>query len=220
MFFMYVYEKVENLKRIIDCGIIAVVRAESSDQALKIAEACKDGGIQAIEITMTVPGAVDVITELAKAYPNQEILIGAGTVLDSETARTCILAGAEFIVSPCLNEDIITLTHRYGKIVMPGTYTVTEIIKALELGADVIKFFPGSLGGPDAIKAIRGPLPHAPICPTGGVSIDNVPDWIKAGAVAVGVGGQLTKGAKTGDYQSITDTAKQFIALIKEARNN
>jgi len=214
------YEKVANLRRIIDCGIIAVVRAESGDQALKIVEACKEGGIQAIEITMTVPGAVDVIKELAKAFPKKEILIGAGTVLDSETARACILAGAEFIVSPNLNADTIKLTHRYGKIIMPGTYTVTEIVKALELGADVIKFFPGSLGGPDTIKAIRGPLPHVPICPTGGVSLDNVTDWIKAGAVAVGVGGQLTKGAKTGDYQSITDTAKQFIALIKAARNN
>lgn len=214
------YEKLENLKRIVDCGIIAVVRAESADQALKIAEACKAGGIQAIEITMTVPGAVDVIKELVKAYPGKEILVGAGTVLDPETARACILAGAEFIVSPNLNPDTIKLTHRYGKIIMPGTYTITEITKAMELGADVVKFFPGSLGGPAAIKAIRGPLPHVPFCPTGGVSLDNVSDWIKAGAVAVGVGGQLTKGAKTGDYESITAKAKEFIALIKAVRNN
>ena len=214
------YEKLENLKRIIDCGIIAVVRAESADQALKIAEACKAGGIQAIEITMTVPGAVDVIKELVKAYPGKEILVGAGTVLDPETARACILAGAEFIVSPNLNPDTIRLTHRYGKIIMPGTYTITEIVSAMELGADVVKFFPGSLGGPAAIKAIRGPLPHVPFCPTGGVSLDNVTDWVKAGVVAVGVGGQLTKGAKTGDYDSITAIAKEFITLIKTARNN
>jgi 2-dehydro-3-deoxyphosphogluconate aldolase/(4S)-4-hydroxy-2-oxoglutarate aldolase len=214
------YEKLENLKRIIDCGIIAVVRAESADQALKIAEACKAGGIQAIEITMTVPGAVDVIKELVKAYPGKEILVGAGTVLDPETARACILAGAEFIVSPNLNPDTIKLTHRYGKIIMPGTYTITEIVSAMELGADVVKFFPGSLGGPAAIKAIRGPLPHVPFCPTGGVSLDNVTDWVKAGVVAVGVGGQLTKGAKTGDYDSITAIAKEFITLIKTARNN
>lgn len=214
------YEKLENLKRIIDCGIIAVVRAESADQALKIAEACKAGGIQAIEITMTVPGAVDVIKELVKAYPGKEILVGEGTVLDQETARACILAGAEFIVSPNLNPDTIKLTHRYGKIIMPGTYTITEIVSAMELGADVVKFFPGSLGGPAAIKAIRGPLPHVPFCPTGGVSLDNVTDWVKAGVVAVGVGGQLTKGAKTGDYDSITAIAKEFITLIKAARNN
>lgn len=214
------YEKLNNLTRIIDSGIIAVVRAESADQALKIAEACKAGGIQAIEITMTVPGAVDVIKELVKAYPGKEILVGAGTVLDPETARACILAGAEFIVSPNLNPDTIKLTHRYGKIIMPGTYTITEIVSAMELGADVVKFFPGSLGGPAAIKAIRGPLPHVPFCPTGGVSLDNVTDWVKAGVVAVGVGGQLTKGAKTGDYDSITAIAKEFITLIKAARNN
>ena len=214
------YEKLNNLTRIIDSGIIAVVRAESADQALKIAEACKAGGIQAIEITMTVPGAVDVIKELVKAYPGKEILVGAGTVLDPETARACILAGAEFIVSPNLNSDTIKLTHRYGKIIMPGTYTITEIVSAMELGADVVKFFPGSLGGPAAIKAIRGPLPHVPFCPTGGVSLDNVTDWVKAGVVAVGVGGQLTKGAKTGDYDSITAIAKEFITLIKAARNN
>ncbi|MGI6596397.1 MAG: bifunctional 2-keto-4-hydroxyglutarate aldolase/2-keto-3-deoxy-6-phosphogluconate aldolase [bacterium] len=214
------YEKLNNLTRIIDSGIIAVVRAESADQALKIAEACKAGGIQAIEITMTVPGAVDVIKELVKAYPGKEILVGAGTVLDPETARACILAGAEFIVSPNLNPDTIKLTHRYGKIIMPGTYTITEIVSAMELGADVVKFFPGSLGGPAAIKAIRGPLPHVPFCPTGGVSLDNVTDWVKAGVVAVGVGGQLTKGAKTGDYDSITAIAKEFITLIKTARNN
>ncbi|MFY9188162.1 MAG: bifunctional 2-keto-4-hydroxyglutarate aldolase/2-keto-3-deoxy-6-phosphogluconate aldolase [bacterium] len=214
------YEKLNSLTRIIDSGIIAVVRAESADQAFKIAEACKAGGIQAIEITMTVPGAVDVIKELVKAYPGKEILVGAGTVLDPETARACILAGAEFIVSPNLNPDTIKLTHRYGKIIMPGTYTITEIVSAMELGADVVKFFPGSLGGPAAIKAIRGPLPHVPFCPTGGVSLDNVTDWVKAGVVAVGVGGQLTKGAKTGDYDSITAIAKEFITLIKTARNN
>jgi len=213
-----VFEKLENLKRIVDCGLIAVVRAESAEQALKIAEACKEGGVEAIEITMTVPGAVDVIKELVKAYPHKEILVGAGTVLDPETARACLLAGAEFIVCPNLNEDTIKLVHRYGKIVMPGTYTITEIVRAMELGGDIIKFFPGSLGGPAAIKAIRGPLPHVPFCPTGGVSLENVSDWIKAGVVAVGVGGELTKGAKTGDYPGITATAREFIARIKAAR--
>lgn len=213
------YKKLNHLLRIIDSGIIAVVRAESPDQALKIARACRAGGIQAIEITMTVPGALAVIEELGRAYPNGEILFGAGTVLDPETARDCITAGADFIVCPNLNPDTIRLTNRYGKIIMPGTYSITEITQALELGSDIIKFFPGSLGGAAAIRAIKGPLPHVPLCPTGGVSLNNVGDWIEAGAVAIGVGGQLTKGAKTGDYDGITARAKEFISRIKEARN-
>jgi 2-dehydro-3-deoxyphosphogluconate aldolase/(4S)-4-hydroxy-2-oxoglutarate aldolase len=213
-----VYQKLENLNRILERGIIAVVRAEGPDQALKIAEACKAGGIDIIEITMTVPGAIDVIKELVNAYPNKEVLVGAGTVLDAETARFCILAGAEFIVCPNINPDTIKLVHRYGKVVMPGTYSITEIVTAMELGGDVIKFFPGSMGGPAAIKAIRGPLPHVPLCPTGGVSLENVAEWIKSGAVAVGVGGQLTEGAKNGDYERITVTAKEFVKRINDAR--
>jgi 2-dehydro-3-deoxyphosphogluconate aldolase/(4S)-4-hydroxy-2-oxoglutarate aldolase len=212
------YEKLANLQRMLECGIIAVIRAESPEQALRIATACKEGGIESIEITMTVPGAVDVIKELVKAYPHKEILVGAGSVLDPETARACLLAGAEFIVCPNASEDTIKLVHRYGKIVMPGAYTIAEIVRAMELGGDVIKFFPGTLGGPAAIRAIRGPLPHVPFCPTGGVSLENVTDWFRAGVVAVGVGGELTKGAKTGDYAGITATAGKFIELIKDVR--
>lgn len=213
------FDKLEFLSRVVDSGIIAVVRAESGDQALKIAEACKAGGIEVVEITLTVPGAVDVIKELVRAYPHREVLVGAGTVLDPETARACILAGAEFIVSPNLEEETVKMAHRYGKAAMPGAYTATEIVRAMEFGGDIVKFFPGSMGGPDAIKALRGPFPHVPFCPTGGVSLENVADWIKAGVVAVGVGGELTKGAKTGDYAGITAAAGEFVRRIKAAHS-
>jgi len=208
------------LKRIEETGIVAVVRAENPEQALKIAEAVKKGGIQAIEITMTVPGAVEVIKELAKAYPNQEIIIGAGTVLDSETARACILAGAEYVVSPGTDFETIKLCNRYQKVVMPGCMTVTEVLKAMEAGADVIKVFPATLFGPKIIKAIKGPVPQAPLLPTGGVNLDNVAEWIKAGSLAVGVGSSLTAGAKKGDYEAVTNTASEFVKRIAETRKS
>lgn len=210
--------KIENLKRIEETGIVAVVRAENAEQALKIAEAVKAGGIQAIEITMTVPGAIDVIKELARNYSNKEILIGAGSVLDAETARSCILAGAEYIVGPALDEEMVRLCNRYQKVVMPGAMSVTEVVKAMELGADIVKVFPATLFGPKIIKAIKGPLPQAPLLPTGGVNVDNVAEWIKAGSFAVGVGGALTAGAKRGDYEEVTRTASEFIKRIKAAK--
>jgi 2-dehydro-3-deoxyphosphogluconate aldolase/(4S)-4-hydroxy-2-oxoglutarate aldolase len=210
--------KVEDLKRIEETGIVAVVRAENAEKALKITEAVKAGGIDAIEITMTVPGAVDVIKQLTDEYSRDEILIGAGSVLDAETARACILAGAEYIVSPSLDEETIAMCNRYQKAVMPGAMSVTEVVKAMKYGADIVKVFPATLFGPKIIKAVKGPLPQAPLMPTGGVSLDNVKDWIKAGSLAVGVGSSLSKGAKTGDYEQVTETAKEFIRLIKEAR--
>jgi len=211
--------KIENLKRIEESGIVAVVRAESSEQALKIAEAVKAGGIQAIEITMTVPGAIDVIKELVRTYSNSEILIGAGSVLDAETARFCLLAGAEYIVSPALDIETIKLCNRYQKIVMPGAMSVTEVLRAMEAGADVVKIFPAELFGPKIIKAIKGPLPQAPLLPTGGVNLNNVDQWIIAGSFAVGVGSALTGGAKKGDYDEVTRTAKEFIKKISSTRN-
>lgn len=211
-------EKYNTLKRMLDNGVVAVVRAENAEQAIKIAEAVKNGGIESIEITLTVPGAIDVIKELKKAYPNNEVIIGAGTVLDSETARAALLAGAEYIVSPNLNLDVVRLCNRYQKICMPGAMTLKEIIEAMEAGADVIKLFPGNVFGPSMVKAIKGPLPYANIMPTGGVTISNVGDWIKAGCVAVGVGGELTAGAKTGDYALVTQTARAFIEAVRTAR--
>jgi len=211
--------KVEDLKRVEETGIVAVVRAENAEKALKITEAVKKGGIDAIEITMTVPGAVDVIKQLTDEYSKDEILIGAGSVLDAETARACILAGAEYIVSPSLDQETIEMCNRYQKAVMPGAMSVTEVVKAMKYGADIVKIFPATLFGPKIIKAIKGPLPQAPLMPTGGVSLDNVKDWIKAGSLAVGVGSSLSKGAKTGDYEKVTETAKEFIRLIAEARS-
>ena len=210
--------KMENLKRIKETGIVAVVRAENADKALKIAEALKAGGMEAIEITMTVPGAVDVIKELAQTYKDGEILIGAGSVLDAETARACLLAGAEYIVAPTLDVDTIKLCNNYQKAVMPGAMSVTEVLKAMKAGADVVKIFPATLFGPKIIKAIKGPIPQAPLLPTGGVNLDNVADWIKAGSFAVGVGSALTAGAKEDDYEQVTNTAAEFISRIKAAR--
>ena len=207
------------LSRIQESGLVAIVRADSAEQAENIADALAAGGVAAIEITFTVPGAADVIKALSAKYKSGEIIIGAGTVLDPETARTAILAGAQYIVTPCLNVETVKLCNRYRVVCMPGAMTLKETIEAMEAGGDVIKIFPGELFGPAIIKAFRGPLPHAPLMPTGGVSLDNAAEWIKAGSVAVGVGSTLTAGAKTGDYVAVTKTAKQFVEKIKEARN-
>ena len=210
--------KLTTLHKIMDCGLVAVVRAESSEQAFKIADACIAGGVAAIEITFTVPGAAELIKDLCQKYTSGEIIIGAGTVLDPETARIAILAGAQYIVSPSFNAETVRLCNRYQIPVMPGCMTLREVVEAMEAGADVIKVFPGETFGSGFIKAIKGPLPQAPLMPTGGVGLDNVGEWIKAGCVAVGVGGNLTGGAKTGDYESITTIAKQFIEKIRVAR--
>lgn len=206
------------LQKIMESGLVAVVRAENSEQAIKIADACVKGGVAAIEITFTVPGAVDVIKDLANTYKSGEIIIGAGTVLDSETARAAILAGAQYVVSPSLNVETVKLCNRYQIPIMAGAMTIKEIVEAMEAGADIVKIFPGESMGATFVKAVKGPLPQAPMMPTGGVSLDNVAEWIKAGCVAVGAGGSLTGGAKKGDYAAITETAKQFIAKIREAR--
>ncbi|SNR96918.1 2-dehydro-3-deoxyphosphogluconate aldolase / (4S)-4-hydroxy-2-oxoglutarate aldolase [Anaerovirgula multivorans] len=210
--------KIETLQKIAEVGIVSVVRAENAEIAEKIAKACIDGGIPAIEVTFTVPGAEKVITALKEKFTKDQLIVGAGTVLDSETARIAILAGAEYVVSPSFDLETAKLCNRYQIPYMPGCMTITEMVKAMEAGADIIKVFPGSAFGASFIKAIKGPLPQAALMPTGGVSLDNVGEWIKNGCVAVGVGGELTGGAKIGDFQSITDIAKQFVEKIKEAR--
>lgn len=210
-------KKWDILKKITDSGLVVVVRAENPDEAKKIADACLKGGAAAIEITYTVPGATRVIEELARYYAG-EIIIGAGTVLDPETARISMLAGAQYIVSPCLELETMKMCNRYQVPYMPGVMTVEGVVKAMEYGADILKVFPGEAFGPKIIKALKGPLPQANMMPTGGVSIDNVGEWIKAGAIAVGVGGNLTAGAKTGDFASITRLAAEFVEKIKEAR--
>lgn len=211
-------KRMETIRQISESGVVAVIRAESKEQGIKIVDAVKKGGIKALEITMTVPGAIDIIKELSEVYKNEDVIIGAGTVLDSETARACILAGAKYIVSPCLSADVVRLCNRYRIPVMPGIMTVKEAVEALELGADVLKVFPGNAFGPSIISAFRGPLPQGNFMPTGGVNLDNVKDWIAAGAIAVGTGSDLTKGAKTGDYELITETAAKFVDAVKKAR--
>ncbi|MBV8731529.1 MAG: bifunctional 2-keto-4-hydroxyglutarate aldolase/2-keto-3-deoxy-6-phosphogluconate aldolase [Acidobacteriia bacterium] len=210
--------KLRVLSRIVESGLVAVIRAESTDQALRIASACAEGGAAALEITFTVPGAAKVIGELTKRFSIEEISIGAGTVLDPETARVALLEGAQFLVSPALNPQTARLANRYQVPYMPGAGTMYEIIEAMECGADIIKVFPGETLGPAFVKAVKGPLPQASLMPTGGVSLENAQAWIKAGCVALGVGGNLTAGAKSGDYQSITILARRFIEIIQHAR--
>lgn len=202
--------KEQVLQAIEDSGMVAVVRGETSEQAMEIVEKCIAGGIQAVELTFTVPFAHRVIEDLARKYGDQ-IILGAGTVLDSETARIAILSGAEFVVSPHFNAEVVKLCNRYRKAVMQGILTVSEAVTAMEAGTDVLKLFPGELFGPAFIKAIKGPLPYARVMPTGGVNVDNVADWIKAGAVAVGAGSSLMKG-------DVKANAAAFVKNIRKAR--
>lgn len=202
--------KEEVLTRIRGDGMVAVVRAETTENAMGVVESCIAGGISAIELTFTVPFAHRVIEDLARRYGG-EILLGAGTVLDSETARIALLSGAQFVVSPHFNPEVTRLCNRYRVASMAGILTITEAVTAMEAGVDVLKLFPGDLFGPAFIKDIRGPLPYAQIMPTGGVSVDNVADWIKAGAVAVGAGSSLLKG-------DVAANARAFMERIAAAR--
>ncbi len=211
--------KLKVLNRVVESGLVAIVRTDSPEQAARIGDACAEGGVAALEITFTVPSAEVVISDLVKRYKPEQITIGAGTVLDPETARIAILSGAQFLVSPAVNVETARLANRYQVPYMPGADNVRDVIEAMECGADIIKVFPGETLGPDFIKAVRAPLPQASLMPTGGVSLDNARAWIKAGAVALGVGGNLIAGAKTGDYESITRLARRFIEVIREARH-
>ena len=198
--------------------VIALIRADSPDGLLDCARALAAGGLTSIELTMTTPGAIRMLEKATSELP--DFLFGLGTVLDAETARVGILSGAKFIVTPALRPDVITLCKRYSVPVFSGAFTPTEIINAWEAGADAAKIFPAEFFGPGYIKSVKAPLPHANLMPTGGVSIDNVGSWIAAGSIAVGVGGSLTAGAKTGDFQSITDLTRRFIEAIQQARKD
>lgn len=212
-------DKLETLSKIKDCGLVAVVRAKDENEAERITEACIEGGVAAIELTFTVPKAHRLIEHMADRYAGSgDIIIGAGTVLDSETARIAILSGAQYVVSPHLDECILRLCAHYRIACMPGVFTPTEAVKALENGADILKIFPGDIATPKFIKALHGPLPQAQMMPSGGVSLENAAEWIKAGAVALGAGGSLTGTAKDGDFSAITEKAKRFIKIIKESR--
>ncbi len=208
------------LAALVEGAIVPVVRASSSEAALQAVEAIASGGIRAAEITMTVPGAVQVLEKLAGRFGGN-MLLGAGTVLDPETARTCLLAGAEFIVSPSLKPATIEMVKRYSKPVFPGALTPTEVLAAWEAGADAVKIFPcGNVGGAKYIKALKGPFPQIEMIPTGGVNLETIGEFLKAGACAVGVGGELldAKLMKQGKFDDLTERARQFVAAIAKTR--
>ncbi len=214
--------KEEVRRRIIEVGICPVVRAQSPEQAVAATEAVCAGGIPVVEITMTVPGAVEVIAELSRTV-SKDILVGAGTVLDAETAQRCIDAGAQFLVSPGFDLATVKLANAQKKLIMAGALTPTEVITAWNAGADFVKIFPcGNLGGAAYIKALKGPLPQVPMVPTGGVNMQTAADFIKAGAAALGIGGELVSAGalKSGNLALITETARQFVNIVREARHS
>lgn len=212
-------EKEKVIAKIKEVGVVAVIRGNDVEHGVKISDACIAGGVTAIEVAFTTPRAHETIKTLVDKYKdNENVVIGAGTVLDPETARIAILNGAEFVVSPSINLETIKLCNRYRIACMPGTTTIEGVLTAMEAGADIIKIFPGEIVGTKLIKAIKGPVPQAQLMPTGGVTVENLHEWLHVGCVAVGAGGSLTGGAKTGDYQLITDTAIKFIEAVKVAR--
>jgi len=212
-------DKEKNLQEIINCGVVAIVRVASAQEAVEVCMAVAKGGVKPIEVTMTVPGAIDAIKEF-KSVVKDEVLVGAGTVLDPETARAVILAGAEFVVSPTLNLEVIEVCRRYSKIVIPGTFTPTEILTAWEAGADIVKVFPATVGGSQYFRDIKGPLPQIRLIPTGGVNLENTPDFIRAGAVAVAAATSLVdkKALSERNFDLITEIAKKFVEAVRLAR--
>jgi len=209
----------DDLQRVLKCGLVAIIRASSGEQLVSVARALYEGGVDVIEVTFTVPNAVEVLTAVKKEL-GKHILLGAGTVLDPETARTALLAGAQFLVSPTVNLDVIKLALRYDKLMMPGAYTPTEVLTAWEAGADVIKVFPAEIGGPPYLKALKGPLPQVRLMPTGGVNLQTLPEFLKAGACAVGLGSSLVEkdAVERGDMSRIRDLARQYVELMAKCR--
>ena len=207
------------LRRILDGGIVAVVRAESGERLAQVVRALAEGGVTAAEITFTVPDAVAVIREVREELGDR-IVLGAGTVLDPETARAALLAGAEYIVAPTVNLDVIRLCRRYDKVVMPGAFTPTEVLTAWEAGADIVKIFPADVGGPAYLKALRGPLPQVRVMPTGGVDLTTASAFLDAGACCLGVGGSLVdaKAVAAGDFGRLRDLAGQYAAIVRRHR--
>lgn len=212
-------DKVEILNTIRETGVIAIMRAQSSDQLVAAADAIKLGGVRAIEVTMTTPGALDVIAEAKERY-GSDVVFGAGTVLDPETGRAAIMAGADFVVSPTLNLKLVELCNRYSIPVVPGCYSPTEVLAGWEAGADFIKLFPASFGGPGLVKAILAPLPQVRIIPVGGVNLDTAADFVRSGAAALGVGSSLVnqKLLDEGDMEELTRRAAAYIEQVKKGR--
>jgi 2-dehydro-3-deoxyphosphogluconate aldolase/(4S)-4-hydroxy-2-oxoglutarate aldolase len=211
--------KSDDLSRVLRCGIVAVIRASSGELLVDVAEALLAGGVEVMEVTFTVPGAVRVLERVAERLGNR-VLLGAGTVLDPETARIALLSGAEFIVAPSTNIEVIRLCRRYDKLVMPGALTPTEVVTAWEAGADIVKVFPSDITGPPYLKALHGPLPQVRLMPTGGVNLETAAAFLRAGACALGVGGSLveSKAVEAGDMARIESLARQFVRIVQETR--
>lgn len=209
-----------HLRHILDCGIIAVVRSPDSSQLVEVVRALADGGVTVAEITLTVPDALHVVRQVRQAL-GERVLLGAGTILDAETARAALLAGAEYLVSPTLNLDVIRMCRRYGKLVMPGAFTPTEIQTAWEAGADIVKVFPAEVVGPAFFKAMRGPLPQVRLMPTGGVDLHTAADYLRAGACCLGLGGQLVEPRAVAErnFDRIRDLARQYVAIVQQTRD-
>lgn len=212
-------DRLTTLRQLIDTGVIAVIRADSGDQLVNVCRALSAGGVQACEITMTTPGALAAIAQASREV-GDSALIGAGSVLDAETARAAILAGARFIFSPVLNLDVIQMAHRYDCVAVPGAMTPTEIFTAWSAGADVVKVFPANHFGPQYLRDVHGPLPQVKLTPTGGVDLTTAADWIKAGAVAIGVGSSLVKKEliNGGKWDELSSLAKQYVDIVAVAR--
>ena len=211
--------KINTLRALKECGVVAVVRGNSKEVGVEISKACVKGGVKALEVTYTNKFANDIIKELSEIYEGQDdVVIGAGTVLDAETARAAMLAGAKYIVSPAFDLETAKICNRYKVPYLPGIMTINEIIAAHEAGVDFVKLFPGSAFGQGYVKAIKGPLPYSNIMVTGGVNIDNLDSWIKAGVDAVGIGGELNKLGEEGKFDEITAICEQYMAKLHEAR--
>lgn len=211
--------KLKLLEKVVNSGVVAVVRGSDEQDALNIVKAAVEGGIKAIEVTMTIPNPVDVLKKVVEQYKDdQNVLVGAGTVIDAETCRACILAGAKFIVSPNCAPDVIKVANRYQVPMISGAMTITEAITGLECGADIIKVFPGNAFGPSIIKAFKGPLPQAEFMPTGGVDLENMHEWFKAGVIGVGIGSDITSKKKGNDYSGVKERAAQYIQKYKEIK--
>jgi len=207
-------------RRILEVGIIPVVRASSGSQAIQAAEAVCGGGIPVVELTMTVPGALEVIAKLAKGM-GKEVLVGSGTVLDADSARRCLDAGAQFLVSPGFDLATVQLANSAGVLIMAGALTPTEVIAAWKAGSDLVKVFPcGNVGGAKYIKALKAPLPQVPMVPTGGVNLETAADFLRAGSAALGIGGELISASalRSGNVKTITDAARQYVSIVKQTR--
>jgi len=211
--------KFEQMEKIENSGIVAIIRTDTNQDLLQVVDAIHSGGIDVIEITMTTPGALDTVGSMTKRY-GSNLLVGAGSVLDTETARLAILSGADFIVSPITKPDVIELCNRYGKVVMPGAFTPTEILRAWELGADYVKVFPADIAGASYIKAVKAPLPQVSIIPTGGIGLNNAAEFITSGSAALGVGSTLVNKQTITEkqFKKLTEISQKLVVAVKKAK--